>query len=343
MVAEAGFFAVELLIVAFAGGAIGAAIGGTAALSLAGLTIVVGEVGNYLAATAPGDPATTAATGLTALIGYGPALGPHVAFAGGVAAAAYVGRREQPASSFPYHRAKNVYRALGVQPEALLAGAGFGVLGYWIATLVRTLGAPVEPVMTSVVVTGLIARIAFGYPVLGEIRDSILDMSAYERGEIRTALSGDESGEGSARPAVEPWAPQQSGWQEQALLGLVVGLFGAYLAYKTESYYLAFGIAAASMGFLVVGEQRMPITYHLALPASIVALSLPKAEVTLVLLVGGVFGVISGLIAEFAGRTLYAHADTHVDPPAVAIVLTTLLIGLLTTVGIFQQGLIPAL
>ncbi|WP_135662676.1 hypothetical protein [Halorhabdus rudnickae] len=340
MVAEAGFFAVELLVVAFAGGAIGAAVGGTAALSLAGLTIVVGEVGNYLVAATPGDPA---ATGLTALIGYGPALGPHVAFAGGVAAAAYVGRRERPDSAFPYHNAKDIYRAIGVRPDAMLAGGAFGVLGYWIATLVWTVGLPVDPVMTSVVVTGLLARVAFGYPLVGRLSAGLLDMSSYERGAIRTALSGDEESEGTPRPAVEPWATQQYGWQQQAILGLVVGVFSAYVAVLTESYYLAFGIAAASLAFLVVGERRFPIVYHLALPASIAALSLPGANTQLALLAGAVFGVVSGLAGELAGRVLYAHADTHVDPPAVAIVLTTLLIGLLTTVGVFEQGLIPAL
>lgn len=339
MVAEAGFFALGLLLVAFAGGAIGAAVGGMAALSLAGLAIVVGEVGNQAVAAAPGDPA---ATGLTELIGYGPALGPHVAFAGGIAAAAYVGRRERPASSFPYHGAKNVYRPLGVDPTVLLAGGAFGVLGYWLAALVTTIGLPVDPVMTSVVLTGLIARVAFGYPILGGIDGDLLDMTPYERGDVRTALGGAESGD-EGRPAVEPWAPQQYGWQEQAILGLVVGLFAAYVAHVTGSSYLAFGIAAASTAFLVVGERRLPITYHIALPASIAALSLPGASVELALLSGAVFGVLSGVFGELAGRVLYAHADTHVDPGAAAIVLATLLIGLLTTVGVFEQAVIPAL
>jgi len=338
MVAEAGVFAVELLLVAFAGGALGAAIGGVAALSLAGLTIVVGETSALLVGAAPGEPA---ATGLTALIGYGPALGPHVAFAGGIAAAAYVGRNESPDGSFPYHRAKDIYRPLSARVDALLAGGAFGVLGYWIATLVRTAGLPVDPVMTSVVLTGLLARVAFGYPLVGQIREGLLDMSPYERGEIRTALEGEE-GE-STRPAVEPWANQQYGWQEQAVLGLVVGLFAAYVAVVTASYFLAFGLAAASMAFLAVGDRQFPIVYHLALPASIAALSIPGARPELALLVGGVFGVASGLSAELASRVLYAHADTHVDPPAIAIVLTTLAIGLLTTAGVFEQGLIPAL
>ncbi|WP_181687179.1 hypothetical protein [Halorhabdus salina] len=341
MVADAGLFALDVLLVAFAGGAIGATVGARAALSLAGLTIVVGEVGNFLTGAATGSPAGTT---ITALIGYGPALGPHVAFAGGVAAAAYVGRAQAPEPSFSYHRAKDLSTAIGVRPDAMLAGGAFGVLGYWIATLARTAALPVEPVMFSVVLTGLLARVAFGYPLFGSLATGLLDMTPYERGEIRTALADrtDDESE-TTRLAVEPWTPQQYGWQRQAVLGLVVGLFGAYVAHVTASYYLAFGIAAASLLFLVAGQEQFPVTHHLALPASIAALSLPGADPELVLLVGAVFGVISGLTAEFAQRVLYAHADTHVDPPAIAIVVTTLAIGLLTGIGVFEQGLIPPL
>ncbi|QGN06533.1 hypothetical protein Hrd1104_03945 [Halorhabdus sp. CBA1104] len=340
MVADAGLLTADVLLVAFAGGAIGAVVGARAALSLSGLTIVVGEVGNFLTGAATGSPAGTS---ITALIGYGPALGPHVAFAGGVAAAAYVGRDRSPDASFSYHRAKDLSTAIGARSDAMLAGGAFGVLGYWIATLARTGALPVEPVMFSVVLTGLLARISFGYPLFGSISSGLLDMTPYQRGEIRTALEGREDDQaGTARPAVEPWTPQQYGWQRQAVLGLVVGVFAAYVAYVTASYYLAFGIAAASLLFVVAGQEAVPVTHHLALPASIAALSLPGADPELVLLVGAVFGVVSGLVAELAQRVVYAHADTHVDPPAIAIVVMTLAIGLLTGIGVFDQGLIPA-
>lgn len=335
MVADAGLFAVELLLVAFAGGAIGVAIGGYAALSLAGLTIVFGEVGNYLVGAAPGDPA---ATGLTALVGYGPALGPHVAFAGAVAAAAYVGRRERPDSSFPYHSAKNVVEAIGVRSDAMLAGGAFGVLGYWIATVIQTAGLPVDPVMASVVVTGLLARVAFGYPILGRLPTDPLDMTPGGATESAEPAGDDDDW----RSAVEPWAPAQCGWRRQAIVGFVVGLFAAYLARITGSHYLAFGLAAASLAFVVAGDDRVPVTHHAALPASIAALSVPAAGMGTALLLGAVFGIASGLVAELAGRLLYAHAETHVDPPAVAITVSTLGIGVLTTVGVLQQTIVPA-
>jgi len=337
MVADAGYFAIEILLVAFAGGAIGAAIGGMAALSLSGLALVVGEVANAATGAATGSPA---ALGLTSLVGYGPALGPHVAFAGGVAAAAYLGRHEE-ADAFPYHRAKDVFSPNGARVDALLAGGAFGVIGYWLAALARTLALPVDPVMASVVVSGLLARIAFGYPILGSVRDGLLDMSPYDRGEIRTALDGTDE-EAVTRLAVEPWAPQQHRWLQQALLGVVVGSFAAYVTYVTQRYYLAFGIAMVSLAVTVAGVDRLPIVHHIAFPAGIAALSMPAHGIEVALGLGIGFGIASALLAELGGRVLYAHADTHVDPPAIAITVTTLAIGLLTTAGVFEQGLIPA-
>lgn len=348
MVAEEGLFAVEILLVAFAGGAIGASIGGTAALSLAGVTIVAGEAGHFLSDPTAGGPAATQITGL---IGYGPALGPHVAFAGGVAAAAYLGREEASPEWFPYHRAKNVYDAIGARPDALLAGGSVGILGYWIATLTHLVGAPVDPVMFSVVVTGVVSRIAFGYPIVGSLGEDVLSTSGFEAAKERWLHPKGESGKRTAetrqecidRPGGEPWAPQQFRWEQQALVGLVVGLFAASVARVTASYYLAFGIASASLLFLVAGHRQFPITHHAALPASIAALSVPGAGPVLALLVGTGFGITSALVAELASRLVYAHADTHLDPPAIAIVVTTFAISVLTTVGTFQQDLIPAL
>jgi len=301
------------------------------------LALVAGEVGNAAAGAATGTPA---ALGLTSLIGYGPALGPHVAFAGGVAAAAYLGRHEA-AESFPYHRAKDVFTPNGAGVDALLVGGAFGVIGYWLAALARTFAVPADPVMASVVVSGLLARIAFGYPLVGSIRDGLLDMRPYERGEIRTALDGTEEDE-VTRLAVEPWAPQQHRWLQQALLGVVVGIVAAYVTYVTQRYYLAFGLALVPLGITVAGVDRLPVVHHVAFPAGIAALSMPAHGIEVALALGIGFGVASALLAELGGRVLYAHADTHVDPPAIAIVATTLAIGVLTTAGVLEQGLIPA-
>jgi predicted outer membrane lipoprotein len=117
---------------------------------------------------------------------------------------------------------------------------------------------------------------------------------------------------------------------------------------------LAFGIAAATLLFLCVGVERFPVTHHVALVSSLSVVGLaggaatPAAvagEVGLLaaLLVGAAFGVVTALAGELAQRVLYAHADTHVDPPAAAIVVGSFLVALLDVLGVFQQSALPTL
>jgi hypothetical protein len=54
-------------------------------------------------------------------------------------------------------------------------------------------------------------------------------------------------------------------------------------------------------------------------------------------------GVLAGGVGELCGRVLYAHADTHLDPPFAAILLTSFLIALLDILGFLEQSLLPAL
>jgi hypothetical protein len=155
----------------------------------------------------------------------------------------------------------------------------------------------------------------------------------------------------AGRYVVEPWLPHQYRWGSVALLGAAVGVFGAFVAYLTGSAFLAFGIALASTVFLALGMEEAPVTYHMALPSSVLvvglagstdpatiagALSLPVATVA-----GAAVGVLAGVVGELAQRVLYAHADTHLDPPAASIVVTTFLIALLDVVGLLSQNAIP--
>lgn len=401
-------------MVAFAGGAFGAALGGYPAFSLAGFLVVAGETVKVAdqagVAVGPVNQATAGTTGITASLGLGPALGPHVAFGGGVAAAAYAARRGVVDEDYlGYHPAKNVTESLGARPDVLVAGGAFGVVGLLLARGSAALNLPWYPVAFGIVGSAFLHRIAFGYPLVGDVDANVLDMTPFERGDRRaprthavssvavggvsrvaeirggrakagdSADSGGENaddttiaGEGNAggenaptdpphpRFEVEPWLPHQYRWGDVAVLGFAVGVFGAFAVYTTGSVFLAFGIAAASLAFLCLGLERMPVTYHMALPASVAVVGLAgganpaildgtltptelQTSVGLLpaLLVGGVFGLIAGLAGELAQRVLYAHADTHLDPPAAGIVLTTALLALLDLLGLFVQNAIP--
>ncbi|MFB6150697.1 MAG: hypothetical protein ABEJ40_02715 [Haloarculaceae archaeon] len=364
MPADAGLLAVEMLLAAFAGGALGGALGPLPSLSLAGVVVALGE----LSSPGPGSGAGTGAGGaanggigrladagsgagidvglvsqrLTALVGLGPALGPHVAFAGGVAAAAYAGRKGYLDDGSEYHRAKQVATGLGSRPDVLVVGGAFGVVGYWLAQLSIRLNLPWEPVAASVVLSGFLHRIVFGYPLVGSPAGGLLDMTPYEEGERRMRTDGsDADGSLAGRYLVEPWLPAHYGWANVTLLGLVVGVFGGFLALATGSYYFAFGLAAATLAFACAGVDRFPVTHHMALPASIAALALPEVGVAVAILAAGAFGVVAGLVGEVSQRVLYAHADTHLDPSFVSILVTSLLIAALDVAGVLSQSAIP--
>lgn len=351
-----------LLLIAFVGGAFGAAIGALPALSLAGVVVAIGELHNiaqgYPAAPSA-DLTVLGASGLTGSVGLAPGLGPHVAFAGGAAAAAFAGRRGFTETTFEYHDAKAIQRPLGARPGALVAGGAFGVLGVLLVTLSVTLRLPWDPIAFSIVVSALLHRIAFGYPLFGAVRGATrLDMTPFERRERRSPLvEEDEISDRHAfsrRYAVEPWLPYQSQWGRLVLLGALVGGFSAFLTYRTASPFLAFGIALAALAFVSLGVRNVPVTYHMALPASFAVVGLAGGATTATgfaagvtvstaLLVGVSFGIVCALVGELSQRALYAHADTHLDPPAVAIVVGTFLIAVFDVVGVFDQYMLPTL
>ena len=113
--------------------------------------------------------------------------------------------------------------------------------------------------------------------------------------------------------------------------------------WRPGSFFVGFGISAASLLFLNCGVGKIPVTHHMTLPPSTAALipgSGPDAVVALV--VGAVFGIYGALLAEVHHRIFYAHSDTHWDPPAASIVVTTLTIAVLASVGVFPDaGWVP--
>jgi MFS family permease len=351
---ELGPFVVEWLVAAFAGGLIGASLGALPSFTIAGVVIVVGEaatiVGRSVASASEAvDPSLPiVATGLTGSIGLGPLLGPHVAFAGGIAAAAFAAQQGYLDGAGDYHPAKAIDHSLGARPDVLLVGGAFGVLGYAVATISGSvLQLPLDPIALAIVVSGFVHRLAFGYPLVGTPSAGWLNMQPYFDGEHRPD---------SDRPAVEPFLPYQSEWLHNLVLGAGVGCFGAYIAYRTGSPFLAFGLSITTFVFVIIDAGDPPVTLHMALPSSIAALSLVPAEYALsemtpaliqsvvsfpaALAIGAVFGALAGVLGEFFARTCYAHGDTHLDPPAAAIVATTLLIGVLVAVGILPNNVV---
>ncbi|ELY98561.1 hypothetical protein [Natrialba aegyptia] len=349
MVDVAAIWSIEYLLLALAGGAFGAAIGGLPAFIFTGFMVIAGEAANLAGKAAAGSDA--AAIMITDAIAFGPVFGPHISFAAGAAASAYAARRGYMDTDFDYHQAKNINYAFGTKPDVLAVGALFGAAGYVMVELMVAFAMPFDQVAMGVVLSAVLHRVAFGYDVVGTPSSGWLDMKPFEQEELQSpdAVAAD-GGVIGQRYAVEPWLPQQYKWLNVAVLGVVVGILGAYVGYVSESPYLAFGISAASLIFLSIGHENFPVTHHIALPSSTAVFALAGsasvATVSLsgVVAVGAIFGLISALFGEVFQRVFYAHGDTHLDPPAAAIVFGTFLISVCTALGILPgSGWVPAL
>lgn len=331
-----------LAIAALAGGAFGAALGALPSFVFTGFAVSLGEG----LAILEGNLDSTAgiegniATGVTGTIGFGMVFGPHIAFAGGVAASAYVGKKypEMEPTGWDYHPGKVITEAYGTQPDILAVGAVFGIVGMLINQFASGFGFPTDGIALSVFLTAMLARLAFGYPLIGSAGgSSLFDMSRYERGEKRPIADGGTEG---MRMVTEPWLGHQYKWSGVAVIGLVGGLLGGFIWIKTGSVFLGYAFSAMSLLFLNLGVGKIPVTHHITLLGSVgavVATEMLGGPVA-ALLVAGVFGTVSGIFGEATQRVFYSHSGTHVDPPAMAIALFMFIIGVLYLVGVIPTS-----
>ena len=344
---------IVLVIAALAGGAFGAAIGALPAFIFTGFLVFLGEglailrraVGGAVPGVEPGE----FAAGVTGTIGFGPITGPHIAFAGGVAASAYAGMKypEMEPDDWDYHFGKNILYAFGTKPDILAVGAVFGVVGMLIARVAIGLGAavPTDGIALSVVATAFLARVAFGYPVVGKPGGSgFLDMSPFEREEMRTATDGGETatdgGVALERLATEPWLPHQYKWSGVTAIGVVGGILAGFIWLRTGSVFMGYAISAMSLLFLQLGVEKIPFTHHITLMGSVGAvLAMPMfGSEVVAILAAAAFGAFSGLMGELTQRIFYSHSGTHVDPPAMAIAITMVIVGILYLFNVLPNG-----
>jgi hypothetical protein len=175
----------------------------------------------------------------------------------------------------------------------------------------------------------------FGYPIVGKpAGGSFFDMSPFENEEPHAMADGGTT-EHAGRLATEPWLPHQYKWSGVAVIGLVGGLLGGYIWMQTGSIFMGYAISAMSLLFLNLGVEKIPVTHHITLMGSVgavVASSMVGSD-PVVILAAGALGALSGLLGEVTQRLFYSHSGTHVDPPAMAIALVMLGVGVLYLVG----------
>lgn len=284
------------LTAAFGGGAFGAAIGALPSFILSGIVAAAGAI-----ASMAGGVDFTAA-----YVAFGSFLGPHIAFAGGAAAAAFAKRRGLLDSGMDIITPLNKIS----DPLSLAVGGAFGVLGclfYWFFSKICHLGGDVNPKLytdicaLSVVAVGISARLIIGRSGL---------FGKFQTNDGRSFFS-----KGKAF-----WSNVIFG----VALGLAVGGVGLYLrklGADTTSYpVLCFAIAAMGLVFTQMG-QPYPTCHHIALPAALAALMSSS------LIAGAVTGAICTIFGDFILNTFNnSHCDSHIDPPAFTLFVTTTLI-----------------
>ena len=112
------------------------------------------------------------------------------------------------------------------------------------------------------------------------------------------------------------WVPYQSEPMQLLLLGIAVGVPATWLAdVLPESIGITFGFVAFLLIFMQFGF-KVPVTHHIALSASV--LTAITGDMTW----GIAFGILAAYLGEFFACVFVYHADTHIDPPTMAIVGT---------------------
>lgn len=291
------------IISAFGGGVIGAYLGAVPAFIMTGLFALIGS-----AACAMGIVDGGVMTGLA----FGAFLSPAVSFAGGVAAAAYAGKKGKLASGTDVISALNGLSA----GDVLAVGGIAGIIGFILQNLVSYFPAVIGGMDApgfGVVVTAIVVRFLFGKTGL---------TGKYENGEQKQFITGSALG---------------SNLVLGLGLGLVVGVVYAYGSADLRSNLavICFGFSATTLAFTCMG-LAVPSTHHITLPAAsgaAMVCGLMGGSIAGAVIGGIIFGVAGSLLGDFYGNTVNSHVDTHIDPPACTIVTLTLIISIITTIA----------
>lgn len=314
-----------LLIASLGGGFFGAAIGANFAFVMVGFSLLAG-----IGAAAAGAPDISSM--MFDYVAFGPFMGPHIAFAGGVAAAAYAARKGYTDSG------KDIVLPLARlgKMDVLLVGALFGGLGYVIqqgVLLIPWFGTHTDAVAFTIIISAIITRVAFG-------DRSLLNPEKF-------SVTG-----GKFDPTDDyNWLRYQEKPSQAATIGIFGGILAAGSAIVLATNFpaigalgngnlMAFAISAITICLLNMG-YNVPVTHHITnigglaaivfYPALAGATSMADAgwvpgAAVLALIVGAIFGMIAAFLGEGLARLFQARGVTHFDPPAFAIFIGNTLV-----------------
>lgn len=291
------------IVFSVCGGMIGAILGPITTFIIVGFAGVAGVI-----ATISGSSFDWIGT-----VALGPIFGPHVAFVGGVAAAAYakkIGSLET---------GKDIVTPLLSlkKPSVILVGGIFGSAGYIVNDLFLIFfPGKFDSIAFTIVIMAIIGKVLFGEAGLSGIYGS----TPKEIKEI--------GGRFSSKSSIQ-WLPYLSTGFEKLLAAVS---FGGASAYVTSimlqnpdtagvAAFVGFFMSAASLLWLINGFA-IPVTHHITLCASYAVVASGGS------IVWGLIGaIIATFVADFLAQAFLLYgSDTHVDPPSMGIAVTSLLL-----------------
>ena len=289
------------ILAAFGGGVFAAAIGGLPAFIMTGVFAVLGAGLGIAGLDAGGLIAGNVA--------FGPFFGPHVAFAGGVAAMAYAKKK-----GLSENGANIAYAMAGYNdPSVLCVGGLFGVIGYvFKALVVDTLFA--GGISTKLVTDGpgftvfcsaILARLVFG----GKLRTGDKVMS--EGSALTTCIT--ISACYSLLVGALYVVLQQAAAGNEALSA---GLAGNYAV-------LIFGTAAIGLIFAEFGQPFFGCHHIVIIAAEAAVFGYAAGGAGMAVIAAVIAGTVSGLICDIETALINSGTDSHIDGPATAILIMT--------------------
>jgi hypothetical protein len=276
-------------LAAFGAGALASCIGAVPAFVMTGLITIVGAI----AGMAGFDT-----------IAFGTVFGPHIAFAGAVAATAYAAKKGYIEAG----AAVGTPLAPLGKPDVLVVGGLFGIIGWVIGTFAvpAVFGGLIPfgtdaPGMT-VVISGIIARLVFGKRGLASGTKGAV--TSAQSMLIAVAFSLMVGGTGLALNAVNP------------------EIMGSY-------NLIIFGIAAFTLIFPgTPGWHQIGIISAYAVMIALGAGMTGFAVVAFAV----VAGVASNFLCDLEGYLINTDVDSHIDGPGFAICLMTIVLNVVASV-----------
>ena len=289
------------LIAAFGGGAFAASIGALPAFIMTGVFAVVGAAVSMAGAADAGNI-------LVNYFAFGSFFGPHIAFAGGVAAAAYAKKKGISDNGADIATACAGHNA----PDVLIVGGIFGVIGFLFKELVvmNLFAGTISPRLVTdapgitVFLSAILVRLVFG-------------------GKL---ITGDKT------------ISQGGALGNTIVIGICYSLLvaGVYFAglevvpietFAGSYHVLIFGMAAIGLVFAEIGQPFFGC-HHIVIIAAETAVQCYNntGNAWMAVIMAIVFGTISAIICDVETNLINSGSDSHIDGPACAIFIMTFVV-----------------